>query len=77
MPQKIVKARITAMPQTLLDPMPEVWVTLEGGKEEKLFEYYPDELHFSESEFVGLTVQEGHQLKTARDIAFLKSQSYE
>ena len=41
--------------------MPEVIVTVEGQDEEqKLFSYYPDELSFHPSEFIGLTVEEAH-----------------
>jgi hypothetical protein len=70
---KITSARITAMPKSFADPMPEVHVTLEDGTEQKLFEYYPDELSFSAGEFVGLTVEEGHALKTKKDVAYLRS----
>jgi len=71
---KISSARITAMPKSFLDPMPQVWVKVEGSDEEqKLFEYYPDELHFSPGEFVGLTVQEGKRLKFNKDVEFLKN----
>lgn len=34
----IVSARITALPSQISDPLPEAWVTLEDGSEEKLFE---------------------------------------
>ncbi len=40
----IVSARITALPKTFSDPMPEVYVTMEDGNEHLLFEYYPDEI---------------------------------
>jgi len=50
-----------------------VYVTVEGGSEEKLFEYYPDELSFCELEFIGLTVLEASQLKFDRDVRYLRS----
>lgn len=70
---KITSARITAMPQDFFDPMPQVHVTLENGKEEFLFEYYPDEISFSVSEFVGLTIEEARHLKFVKDKKFLQS----
>ena len=70
---KITSARITAMPQSFFDPMPQVHVTLENGKEEFLFEYYPDEISFSASEFVGLTIEESRHLKFVKDKKFLQS----
>lgn len=72
--RKITAARITDMPKGLFDPMPKVMVKLDGGEtEETLFEYYPDEISFQASEFVGLTVDDGHQLKFKKDKAFLQS----
>jgi len=70
---KIVKARITPQPQSLRDPLPEVWVTLEGGRDEKLFDYYPDEITFQPEEFIGLTTSEARALKLKKDRDFLKS----
>lgn len=74
--QKIVKARITALPRSLDDPLPEVWVLLEGeDTEQLLFKYYPDEIRFEPSEFVGLTIDEALTLKGRKDRAFLRSDS--
>lgn len=70
---KIVSARITAMPKSFLDPMPVVYVTMENGDEKKLFSYYPDEISFTESEFVGLTIQEAEQLRHTKDVTYLRS----
>lgn len=70
---KIVSARITAMPKSLFDPMPQVHVTMEDGKEQFLFEYYPDEISFSPKEFEGLTIEEARQLKFKKDKDFLQS----
>lgn len=69
----IKKARITAQPKSLWDSMPQVYVTLEDGKEEYLFEYYPDEISFTESDFIGLTIQEAFELKRKKDVAYLQS----
>jgi hypothetical protein len=69
----IVSARITALPKTFSDPMPEVYVTMEDGNEHLLFEYYPDEISFTSKEFVGLTLTQAIILKRKKDIDFLKS----
>lgn len=72
---KITKARITAMPRTSiahLDPMPTVFVTTEDGTEVELFSYYPDELTFTEDEFLGLTVEEARALRHRKDVDFLR-----
>lgn len=60
---KIVKARITALPKDLGDPLPEIWVTLSDGSEKLLFTYYADEISFSEKELIGLTEDEARILK--------------
>lgn len=70
---KITSARITAMPKDFFDPMPQVFVTLEDGKEEFLFEFYPDEISFNEQEFVGLTIEQAKHLKFQKDKKFLQS----
>lgn len=70
---KIVSARITEMPKGYFDPMPQVWVTYEDNKEQMLFEYYPDEISFTPSEFVGLTRSEAIHLKFKKDKAYLQS----
>lgn len=77
----IVAARITAqprpMPQGMFDPMPEVHVTIKGEsgeeKEHYLFMYYPDELSFTEKEFIGLSLSDAKALKFKKDVQYLKS----
>ena len=68
----ITSARITKQPRSLFDDMPRVFVTI-NGKEEFLFEYYPDEISFSESEFIGLTLEQAKHLKFKKDRDFLMS----
>jgi hypothetical protein len=70
---KIVSARITPISRDRFGPLPEVFATLDDGREVRLFDYYPDELSFSESEFVGLTETEGRRLKVTKDAAYLRS----
>ena len=70
---KVVSARITEQPKGLFDPMPKVYVTTEDGVEQFLYMYYPDEISFTESEFIGLTLQECGALFTKKDLAYLRS----
>lgn len=73
--QVIKSARITAMPKQFGDPMPQVIVTLDEypNHEAVLFEYYPDEISFTEKEFEGLTIAEAKHLKFLKDKAYLQS----
>lgn len=72
MSNKIARARITPLPKQLGDPLPEVWVVLEDGSEKFLFTYYPDEISFVESDFIGLTEDEARTLKFGRDRSYLQ-----
>ena len=56
------------MPQTLTDPMPTVTATFEDGHTEILFAYYPDEISFTEDEFIGLTEHDAYRLKYRKDL---------
>jgi hypothetical protein len=54
--------------------MPKVMVILEGETIEKeLFQFYPDEIDFNSNEFIGLTEDEGKELRRKKDIIFLQS----
>ena len=44
----------------------------DGTVEERLGVYYPDELHYSEIEFLGLTRQQAKDLMRERDKAYLQ-----
>jgi hypothetical protein len=70
---RIVSARITPLPHSLLDPLPEVWITTANGEEVKLFDYYPDEISFTPDEFVSLTIAEAKRLKFKKDRDYLRS----
>lgn len=74
---RIVSARISKMPRPMpegmFDPIPEVHVTTEDGREHYLFNYYPDEISLTEKEFVGLTLDEAKGLKFKKDKAYLQS----
>jgi hypothetical protein len=74
---KIRSVTITAMPrpmpQGMFDPMPEVIATFEDGSTKALFSFYPDEVSFRASEFIGLTEEEAHSLFQQKDTAYLRS----
>lgn len=70
---RIASVVITPMPKTLFDPMPVVYATFDDGTEEALFSYYPDEIQFTEQEFLGLTRQEAKALFVKRDKLWLQS----
>jgi len=61
------------MPQGMFDPMPEVIATFGDGSTKTLFSFYPDEVSFEPSEFVGLTEAEAHSLFQKKDTAYLRS----
>ena len=61
------------MPEGMFDQMPTVTVKLSNGETLSLFEYYPDEISFVESEFIGLTVAEAENLLTRKDVKYLQS----
>ena len=61
------------LPEGMFDKMPEVVVTLSNGEEKTLFEFYPDEISFSEVEFIGLTEEMAHRLRFDKDVKYLQS----
>lgn len=70
----IIATRITNLPQTLKDALPKVIVRFEGQNDEmELFEFFPDEISFTASEFLGLTEAQARQLKSTKDLDYLKS----
>lgn len=73
--RKIEHVRI--VPTELLPGLPgadEIRVTFEGEDSEVLLtSFFPDEIAFSPSEFVGLTEREAMRLITDRDITYLRS----
>lgn len=70
---KIKSAVISDLPESFTDPLPTVTVTLANGVTKELFFFYPDEITFTESEFVGLTIAEAYGLKQKKDLAFIRS----
>ena len=61
------------MPEGMFDPMPEVIATFEDGSTKNLFSFYPDEVSFVPSEFIGLTEEEAHTLFQRKDTAYLRA----
>lgn len=74
---KIITVIITPMPrpmpQGMFDPMPEVIATFEDGSSKSLFTFYPDEISFQASEFIGLTEEEARSLLQQKDSTYLRS----
>jgi hypothetical protein len=70
---KIQSATITPMPKSMFDPMPAVIATFEDGSTKRLFSFYPDEVSFHPSDFIGLTEPEAHRLHQRKDVAYLRS----
>jgi hypothetical protein len=74
MRNEIVSARITSLPKTIGDPLPEVWATFRDGTEKMLFTYYPDEISFEAEDFIGLIEEEATLFKFGRDRAYLRAE---
>jgi hypothetical protein len=71
--KKILSVKIGPMPTGFSDfRLPKVTATFESGEVKGLFSFYPDELSFEESEFIGLTECEAHKLFTKKDVAYLR-----
>lgn len=77
MPKKIISCFIgpypRPMPEGMFDQMPSVQVDYSDGTKEKLFTFYPDELHFTVHDFVGKTREEALALRQQRDTEYLRS----
>ena len=69
----IVACKIGPYPQSHFDPRPKVAVTYDNGIRETLFFFYPDELSFSEREFIGLTRDQALAVRHRKDVAYLQS----
>ena len=61
------------MSEGMFDPMPEVKVQFSNGDEKTLFSYYPDEISFEESEFIGLIEESALRLRFEKDIKYIQS----
>lgn len=50
-----------------------LYATCTDGKETLMFAFFTDELHFSDAELIGKTEKEAHDLRLAKDVAYLRS----
>lgn len=73
MTAKIISAKIGPFPTHLFDANPKVHAFFDDNSDEVLFDYYFDEISFTEKELIGLTKNEAIQLKYKKDLAFLRS----
>jgi len=71
--ETIISCKIGPYPKGILDPIPIVTVTLTNGEVKELFAFYPDEISFTEGEFIGLTVDQAFELKHKKDVKFLQT----
>jgi hypothetical protein len=73
---KIIKCNIgpypRPMPQGMFDQIPEVKVQLSNGELLTLFSFYPDEITITESELIGLTVDQAKRVKFEKDVRSLQ-----
>lgn len=51
----------------------EAQAIMEDGAKQFVFSWFDDEISFTPEEFVGLTIDEAHDLKQKRDIQYLRS----
>ena len=61
------------MPDEMFDPMPKIKVRFDNGEAKALYEFYPDEISFVESEFIGLTEESAYRLRFDKDKKFIQS----
>jgi hypothetical protein len=76
---KITDAFITDLPRPMplgmFDPMPEVIATFEDGTRKSLFSFYPDEVSFRASEFIGLTEEDAHSIQSPIPTGYLPKEA--
>jgi hypothetical protein len=72
---KITSCEIGPYPKSFADflNMPKVKATFDNGETKELFSFYPDEISFSEAEFIGLTEMEAKGLRHKKDVDYLRS----
>lgn len=74
---KIVRCEIgpypRPMPKGMFDPIPNVKVELTNGEKLTLFSFYPDEITITESELIGLTVDQAKRVKFEKDVRYIEA----
>lgn len=71
MTPRIVSVVISPIPMEVWEPLPEIVATFSDGSVRRLFTYFPDEISFLPSEFVGMTEDEARALKAKKDTVYL------
>jgi hypothetical protein len=71
MTRRIVSVVISPIPVEISEPLPEVIATFNDGSVQRLFSYFPDEISFLPSEFIGMTEDEARTLKAKKDSVYL------
>ena len=69
---KIKSVKITH-PKDMFGGQSKIVATTEDGAIVPIFDYYCDELSFTEDQFVGMTVNEAKDACTAADIKYIQS----
>ena len=73
----IIDCKIGPYPRPIesgfFDSMPQVKVKFNNGDEKTLFEFFPDEISFKESEFIGLTEESARRLKFEKEKIYIQS----
>jgi hypothetical protein len=49
-----------------------VQASMDFGKKQRLFEFYPEEIMFTERELLGLTEREAKRLRYDKDVAYIR-----
>ena len=70
---EIAPAQITAIDREIKCGHCTLTGLLNDGSTRKLFSFYIDELSFADSDLIGLTEDEAHELFRSRDVAYLRS----
>jgi hypothetical protein len=72
---RITTVVIEPLPTDIFGPKPQVKVFYDHDRAnpETLFSYFPDEISFRPSEFIGLTREQAMNLRKQKDIAYLQS----
>lgn len=73
MTAKIISVKIGPFPMYLFDSNPKVHAFFDDGLDEVLFDYYFDEISFTEKELIGLTKEQAIQLKFKKDLSYLRN----
>lgn len=71
--KKIISIEIIISPFSAMNGNKTIMALFDDGSVENVFNYYSDELSFSEDELIGLTSKEAVQLKTEKYFQYLIS----